>query len=66
MKITGIQEEAGVSVVEAAGRQMIDSKFELLGRLRALSMQNLIDQDDYKDMLAGIDNAIIDARLKRR
>lgn len=64
MKISGIAEDAGVSVVEATGRQMIDSKFELLGKLRALSMQNLIDQDDYKNMLAGIDNVIIDQRLK--
>lgn len=55
-----------VSVVEAAGRQMIDSKFEFLGKLRSLSMQNLISQDDYGDLLAGMDNAIIDARLKRR
>ena len=55
-----------VSVVEAAGRQMIDSKFEFLGKLRSLSMQNLINQNDYGDLLAGMDNAIIDARLKRR
>ena len=64
MKISGIAEDAGVSVVEATGRQMIDSKFELLGKLRALSMQNLVDQDDYKNMLAGIDNVILDQRLK--
>ena len=55
-----------VSAVEAAGRQMIDSKFEFLGKLRSLSMQNLINQNDYGDLLAGMDNAIIDARLKRR
>lgn len=66
LKISGIAQDADVSIVEAAGRQMIDSKFELLGKLRSLSMQNLIDQNDYQDMLAGVDNAILDARLKRR
>jgi hypothetical protein len=55
-----------VSAVEAAGRQMIDSKFEFLGKLRSLAMQNLISQNDYGDLLAGMDNAIIDGRLKRR
>ena len=66
MKITGIAEDAGVSVVEAAGRQMIDSKFELLGKLRSLGMQNLVDEADYKDMLAGLDKIILSQRLKRR
>jgi hypothetical protein len=55
-----------VSVVEATGRQMIDSKFEFLGKLRSVAMQNLIGQSDYRDLLAGVDNAILDARLKRR
>lgn len=55
-----------VSAVEATGRQMIDSKFEFLGKLRSLAMQNLISQNDYGDLLAGMDNAIIDGRLKRR
>lgn len=65
-KIAGIQAEGDLSAVEATGRQMIDSKFELLGKLRALSMQNLVGEEDYQDLLAGIDNAIINERLKRR
>lgn len=67
LKITSqISEDAGISAVEAAGRQMIGSKFELLGKLRSLSMQNLVGEDDYQDLLAGIDNAILNERLKRR
>jgi hypothetical protein len=65
-KITGIQGDFNVSVIEAAGRQMIDTKFELLGKLRSLAMQNLVDQGDYSDLLAGMDNAILNERLNRR
>jgi hypothetical protein len=67
LKITSqISADAGVSAVEAAGRQMIQTKFELLGELRALAMQNLTEEADYKNLLSGIDNAIIGERLKRR
>jgi len=45
---------------------MIQTKFELLGELRALAMQNLTEEADYKNLLSGIDNAIIGERLKRR
>lgn len=66
MKITGIAENAGVSAVDAAGRQMIQTKFELMGQLRALAMQNLTGEADYQNLLSGMDNAIINERLKRR
>lgn len=67
LKITSqINENAGISAVEAAGRQMIQTKFELLGKLRSVSMQNLVGEDDYQNLLAGIDNAILNERLKRR
>jgi hypothetical protein len=59
-KIRGIQDINDTTLVQALGDQMIETKGELIGNLRAVSMQYA----DDAQLIAGIDKEIIKQRLK--
>jgi hypothetical protein len=61
-KVMGIKDMGDRSLVDALGVQMIETKGELIGNLRAVSMQYASDAN----LLAGIDKQIIQQRLKGR
>lgn len=61
-KVMGIKDIGDKSMVEALGTQMIETKGELIGNLRAVSAQ----YTDDAQLIAGIDKEIIKQRLKGR
>jgi hypothetical protein len=61
-KVMGIKDIGDKSMVQALGDQMIETKGELIGNLRAVSMQYA----DDAQLIAGIDKEIIKQRLKGR
>ena len=61
-KIRGIQDINDTTLIKSLGTQMIETKGELIGNLRAVSMQ----YTDNAELIAGIDKEIIKQRLKGR
>jgi hypothetical protein len=59
-KIRGIPDINNTTLIESLGNQMIEKKGELIGNLRAVSMQ----YSDDAELIAGIDKEIIRQRLK--
>ena len=59
-KIRGIQDINDTTLIKSLGTQMIETKGELIGNLRAVSMQ----YTDNAELIAGIDKEIIKQRLK--
>lgn len=59
-KIRGIQDINDTTLIKALGTEMIETKGELIGNLRAISMQ----YTDDAQLIAGIDKEIIKQRLK--
>lgn len=57
-----IRDDAGKSLVDSLGVQMIETKGELMGELRALSMRYL-DETERMQLLAGQDKEILRQRL---